>query len=292
MPSPLDSFRALDPCPGDAVRWACVLEATAPKAGNVYPGRAFEDLRYIDFIAAAEITAEALSGCAGRLSERMLRAVEQSSRRSETNVNLGIVLLLGPLVDADRLLERDGATDRGGQDWSAAVQQVLAGFDGVDGQNLFRAIDAAAAGGLGQVDALDVRRTSGPVDIIKAMRLAESRDRIALQYAGGFADLIETVAPLLAESIARRGDLLLGIALAHLRLLSLHPDTLIARKHGEPMAIEVQKRAGSVDVDDPHSVARFDDWLRNSSQRLNPGTTADLIAAALYILLRTPSREK
>ena len=30
----------------------------------------------------------------------------------------------------------------------------------------------------------------------------------------------------------------------------------------------------------------FDDWLRDPCRRLNPGTTADLITAALYAALR------
>ena len=32
--------------------------------------------------------------------------------------------------------------------------------------------------------------------------------------------------------------------------------------------------------------AAFDDWLRDPSRRFNPGTTADLVTAALYAALR------
>src|SRR6516225_6597090 len=36
-----------------AAQLACLLEASAPKPGNVSPGRHFEDLRYEDFLASA-----------------------------------------------------------------------------------------------------------------------------------------------------------------------------------------------------------------------------------------------
>ena len=36
-----------------AAQLACILEASAPKPGNVSPGRPFEDLRYEDFVASA-----------------------------------------------------------------------------------------------------------------------------------------------------------------------------------------------------------------------------------------------
>ena len=33
-------------------------------------------------------------------------------------------------------------------------------------------------------------------------------------------------------------------------------------------------------------IADFDFWLRSDGHRLNPGTSADIIAAALFVLLR------
>ena len=58
------------------------------------------------------------------------------------------------------------------------------------------------------------------------------------------------------------------------------------------IAVDVQRRAQTIDLDDPASIASFDDSLRADAHPLNPGTTADLIAAALYVLLRTPSLER
>jgi triphosphoribosyl-dephospho-CoA synthase len=288
MVDPLALIRNSIDSPSDAVRWACLLEATAPKPGNVYPGRSFRDLQYRDFVAAAEIVASAFSRTGHPISQRMRSAVELSVAQLRTNANLGIVLLLGPLVAADETMTSDTTGQRNDQRWTAAIAEVLSGFNGADGRNIFQAINNASAGGLGDVDAMDVRESHPRVDIVEAMTLAADRDLIARQYATGFMDLIERILPLVGESIRRRGDLLGGIVDAHLRMLANEPDSLIARKNGFEVASSVQKRAQNVDLDDPASISVFDESLRSGTSELNPGTTADLIAAALYMLLRTP----
>ena len=285
---PLNLLRNVIDSPTDAIRWACLLEATAPKPGNVYPGCSFEDLEYHDFVVAAEIASKAFSQTRQPISKRMLSAVDSAVAQSRTNVNLGIVLLLGPLVSADETMASDSTRARDPVNWAESVAEVLDRFDGVDGQNIFKAINHASAGGLGDVDSMDVRDTHPQVDIVKAMTLAADRDLIARQYATGFKDLIQRVVPLVDESIRLRGDLLAGMVDAHLRLLATEPDSLIARKNGLPVALRVQQNARKVDLDHPVSIAKFDESLRTRGHELNPGATADLLAAALYVLLRTP----
>ena len=57
---------------------ACVLEASAPKPGNVSPGRPFADMRYEDFLVSAEAIARPLEGAGRRpLGETILQAVER-----------------------------------------------------------------------------------------------------------------------------------------------------------------------------------------------------------------------
>lgn len=284
--------------PEDAVRWCCILEATAPKAGNVFPSRSFRDLTYQDFVEAAEITAECFSH-AGRISECMLQAVLKTTTLRRTNVNLGIVLLLGPLVAADRnLLTQEidvrspqprSPQHRSPQIWRAAINDQLSRLDRIDGQNIFRAIASASAGGLGHVDEMDVHAEHTDIDVLAAMRLAAERDQIAKQYACGFSELIDEVLPLLRNSILECGDVLTGICRAHVRLLASRPDSLISRKNGVEAAARVQSLAAVVDLEDPKSLQCFDDALRSPDHKLNPGTTADLIAAGLYLLLRTPA---
>ena len=280
MADPLASIRGQKTGVADAVRWACILEATAPKVGNVHPTQSFDDLTFTDFVTAANITAAALGASERPVARRMLDAVTETRRVTGTNVNLGIVLLLGPLVAAE-FVEKE------------SIAHALDSFTGEDGRLIYDAIRIAGAGGLGRVESRDVTETSSdPVDIVAAMKSAANRDRIALQYAGGFADLLENVVPVVLSAIHDRGDILGGIADAHLTLLSQTPDSLIARKCGQEVAEDVQSRARQVDRSDKDSIAALNGFLRSRGGLLNPGTTADLIAAALYVLLQTTSNRE
>ena len=80
---------------------------------------------------------------------------------------------------------------------------------------------------------------------------------------------------------------------AHVVLLSRHGDSLIARKCGEEISRKVATRAAAALNAGPmgseeywYAVADLDFYLRSDGHRRNPGTTADLIAAALFALLR------
>jgi triphosphoribosyl-dephospho-CoA synthase len=64
-----------------------------------------------------------------------------------------------------------------------------------------------------------------------------------------------------------------------------HPDTLIARKRGPAEAAEAAARARRV-LEGRAALAELDGWLRAEGNGRNPGATADLIAAGLFVLLR------
>ena len=300
-PDPLQPFRHRCTSPSAAIRWACILEATAPKAGNVFPGQSFADLNYSDFIAAAELTSQCFIHKAKRISERMLDSIIQVRDQQGTNVNLGIVLLLGPLVAADEaihnaLIPTKASTPKRSQitslsDWINPVSKTLDQFDQVDGSCIYRAIALASAGGLGTSNELDVNETHRSIDICEAMIVAKDRDQIAKQYSIGFRELILELTPILSDSISATGDVLRGVCQAQIQFLAKTPDTLIARKNGLRVAREVQNRAKSVDPWDATQVDSLDQYLRSNGHQLNPGTTADLLAAALYLLLRTTPSE-
>jgi len=267
-------------CVADAVRWACVLEATAPKAGNVFPGKSFSDLSYQDFIIAAEIAAKCFSNPEGRFSEKVLQAVEQTRRMTGTNVNLGIALLLGPLCHVAHQQHSSSI------DWHKQMAVLLRSQDAEDAKHLFAAIRLAEPAGLGNVESMDVHsEPANALDLIAAMKAAQDRDAIARQYATDFSHLLDGVVPVLKNAIESAGDLLSGITAAQIELLKREPDTLIARKLGIDVARQVQSRARQVAKLTEETWQAFDRFLRSDANRLNPGTTADLIAAALFVLL-------
>jgi triphosphoribosyl-dephospho-CoA synthase len=72
--------------------------------------------------------------------------------------------------------------------------------------------------------------------------------------------------------------------------LAREPDSLIVRRHGIDVATTVSRRAAMVLAtpapDREAAIASFDHDLR-VPRRVNPGTTADLIAASIYTALRS-----
>ena len=84
-----------------------------------------------------------------------------------------------------------------------------------------------------------------------------------------------------------------AIVNAFLRLLADFPDSLICRKCGQAVARHVSTHAAAVlaqgepgEAAYENALQEFDFSLRVDGHRRNPGTSADVIAAALFVLLR------
>lgn len=272
------------PCPPGGRGWcaaiAGVLEATAAKPGNVHPGAAFADLSHADLVAAAVAIAPALDQAAAtRVGRTILAAVSAARAAAATNANLGIVLLVAPLA----------AVPDGTPLEAAAVDRVLARLDADDAADVYAAIALARPGGMGRVGRDDVAGPP-PADLLAAMRAAADRDQIARLWADGFGPLFVGPVADLHAAVAAGTPVLDAIIDCHLRQLAREPDSLIARKHGAAAAAAVSAEAAAIlragAAERPAAIAAFDAALR-APRRLNPGTTADIVAAALYILLRT-----
>jgi len=259
---------------------AGILEATAEKQGNVHPRASFPDLAYDDLVAAAVAIAPVIDRAAMQpLGRTILDAVEASRAAADTNANLGIILLTAPLAavpDGERLD-------------AAAVGRVLARIDGADAALVWRAIDRARPGGMGSVSEHDLAGPP-PDDLRQAMRAAAARDQIARLWTEGYERLFTGPVADLEAAVAAGLPLLAAIVDCHLRQLAREPDSLIARKHGQAAAEAVAARAATIlnlpATDQTDALIGFDAFLRGP-RRLNPGTTADLLAAALYILVRS-----
>ena len=109
---------------------------------------------------------------------------------------------------------------------------------------------------------------------------------MASEYATGFAIVFDTGLALLAEALDAGQPTLEAIVAVHVGLLAAHPDTLIARKAGTEAARAVTAAAREVRAG-TRTLEAFDASLRGADNRLNPGTTADLVAATLLAALLT-----
>jgi triphosphoribosyl-dephospho-CoA synthase len=124
------------------------------------------------------------------------------------------------------------------------------------------------------------------------MALAAERDAIAREYVTDFALVFELGVPTLRE--ARRAGLGWTDATVetYLSLLAAVPDSHVARKLGPAEAERVSRRAAEVraagGVRSPGgraALAALDAELRDPRNARNPGTTADLTAAALCVVI-------
>jgi triphosphoribosyl-dephospho-CoA synthase len=264
---------------GLCAQLACVLEVTARKAGNVHRAADFADLTYLDFLVSAAAVAPILATATERrVGETVLQCVQATRRVVRNNTNLGMVLLLTPLAAV-------------GADVRPGLRRLLASLDLEDSRRVFEAIRLAAPGGLGDAPRQDVR-AEPTLPLREVMALAAGRDLIARQYANDFADVFDDGVPELSRALQETGSLESAIVRTHLHLMARHPDTLILRKRGVGDAEESARRAGQVvEAGWPHrpegceAFAALDDWLRAVGHQRNPGATADLVTACLFVLL-------
>ena len=271
---------------GAAAQLACLLEVSAPKPGNVSPGRHFADARYEDFLASASAIGGPLSGAGTRGVGATIRlAIDATAAFTRSNTNLGIVLLLSPLARAAALCGESS-------DIRNSLRSVLAVTTVDDARDVYAAIRLAAPGGLGKAESQDVGGEP-TVTLLEAMRLAADRDTIAREYVTTFEITFERGAPALTR--ARCDGLSWDDAVVEtfLTLLAAGPDTHIARRGGGVLAASVSQRAADVmaaggvrSSQGRQDVEAFDRWLRDHVNNLaNPGTTADLTAAAIFVVL-------
>lgn len=285
-----------------AAQLACLLEASAPKPGNVSPGRHFADARYEDFLASAAAIGAPLAGAGTRpLGATVRLAIESTARWTRSNTNLGIVLLLAPLARAalgggvgnllqnqpSRSQEMQKVPDTPLRD---ALRRVLEATSVDDAREVYAAIRRAAPGGLGRAAEQDVR-DDPTVTLLDVMRLAADRDGIAREYATAFEVTFERGAPALDR--ARRDGLCWNDAVVEtfLTLLAACPDTHVARRD-PAVAAQVSQRArttlaagGVRSAAGRQAIDEMDFALRDARHPCNPGTTADLTAAALFVAL-------
>ncbi len=259
-----------------AATLVCLWEATAPKPGNIYRGADFEDASYADFLTSAAVIGPTIATAAEHgVGHAVLESIRAIHTAVCSNTYLGTVLLLAPLAAVPASLPlREG------------LAEVLASLTVKDTRLVYEAIRLAQPGGLGAAQDADVHDAPPNISLAAAMQLAAERDLVARQYTNNFiqvfwvADRIEQAEGPLSQRIVR----------AFLELLAQLPDSLIARKCGLAVSQDVSRRAARVltfSGDVYHdALADFDFWLRADGHRRNPGTSADLIAAALFVLLR------
>ncbi|WP_440006009.1 triphosphoribosyl-dephospho-CoA synthase [Halomicrococcus sp. SG-WS-1] len=269
--------------PAENAQLALLLEVSGtPKPGNVDRERDLPDLRFEHFLAGAVGAGAGLRAAesGAPVGEAFERAVAGMSRQEGDNTQFGALLLVVPLVSA--------ASERGAvtPDAATAVVEATTVDDTANFYRAFEHVDVFVDDPPEDAADLDVRRGADAVPAVEergttlaeVMALSAPEDGVAREWTTGFARTFDG-----AERLAELdGPLSDRTARLFLELLADEPDTLVAKQAGEEAAERVSERAAAALVGETDPGELADELV---AEGLNPGTTADVVAAALFVAL-------
>ena len=291
---------------------AILLEASANKPGNVNRTAGFERTRYEHFLASAVAIVSSFECAALRgvlVSQGEIHVSDvglgQIVKNSMVDVNawqrggntlLGTAILFLPIATAagmtpakDNVFKISKIREN--------VKLVVESTTPEDAINVYEAVKNANPGGLGKVSEFDIndpdsinKIRKGKISLHQIFKIASKYDTICSEWVNNYPITFDVAYPFLMEQTRQTDDLNAAIVHTFLKVLAECPDTLIARKTSLEKALEVSFRAkeilksGGLETSNgKKNLREFDQELGKAGNLLNPGTTADIIAATLAL---------
>lgn len=276
---------------------ASVLEVSGyPKPGNVHRTRNFDDMVFEDFIISGVVIGETIREAttqaksindnyeSAELGRFILEAVKETDKWIANNTNLGIMMMCVPIACS-------AAISNSFDEIQSNVGILMDNTTVDDAVNLYDAINIADAGGMGDQEEFDVMSEKAKDELrannqtmFDVLKISAGWDRLANELTSSMPVCFDIGFPtfneLKSESINK------ATVLTFLTILSQIPDTLISRKYGDEVAQSVSDKVKELltfkdDDDFLDKLNEFDDYLYEN--KFNPGTTADLTAASIFI---------
>lgn len=292
---------------------AILYEVSADKPGNVNLVVGFEGTNHAHFLASAvaatphfELAAEhgiAVSHGEIGISDvglgQIIRdcVVDINDWQSGGNTLLGTIILFSPIAVAAGItaIKEDYIFDTA--ELRENLKFVVESTTPEDAVDVYEAIKIANPSGLGKAPELDVNDPNSinmirkeKISLYDTFIIASKYDTVCSEWVKNYPITFEVAYPYLKKQIRETEDLNIAIIHTFLKVLSEYPDTFIARKTGikkarevSSLANEVLKLGGLETSSGRKRLREFDHELRESSNLLNPGTTADIVAAALAL---------
>ncbi|HML04696.1 MAG TPA: triphosphoribosyl-dephospho-CoA synthase [Methanobacterium sp.] len=287
---------------GKIAQIASVLEVSGhPKPGNVHRTQDFDDMIFEDFLISGIVIGDFMKKAAERgkkykddyslhkirLGEIIKEAVFETDKWIGNNTNLGIIILLAPL---------SAAAGMSGDVYELRknVERIMKATTSKDAINLYDAINAAAAGGMGEQEELDVSDAEArgkiikeDISMFKVFEMSAKWDLLSEELTTGMTVTFETGFPTFKKIKADYG-INKATVQTFLTILAQNPDTLISRKYGMDTARIISADADSIlqnggilNSQGELLIRQFDKQLLKN--KFNPGTTADITAAAIMV---------
>ncbi|WP_406661054.1 triphosphoribosyl-dephospho-CoA synthase [Methanolobus sp. ZRKC3] len=286
----------------------CLEVSSSPKPGNIDRYDDYEDTRYEHFLASAISmypVMEEASGCNDGVGRLIKNAVTESvSWQKGGNTHFGAIILLVPLaMAAGRILSKKEEFSI--PELTELAHTIVRNTNSADAADFYSCFETAGVKvnpvdefDLQNVDSIDELQQKN-VSLYNLMEIASSYDLIANEWVYGFKRCTEC-ADLIVKGMS--GDLLDGklnsdindiVVYSFLKLLSENEDTFITTKFDTETANYVSERAQII-VEELYNnnvtfntvlplIRKFNTELLE--RRINPGSTADIIIAGLFIAL-------
>ncbi len=268
---------------------AMILEVSGtPKPGNIDRDHDYAGTKYEDFLASAVGVYPVMERACGEGGIGSLifdASAESVLWQGGGNTHFGAYILLFPLIKAavrgplEKLRENaiDIAKETTVEDaidfyraFSMVDVRMKRAEDLTDGE---RELDVGSGG------ATDELRRRG-MTMFDVMSMSAKNDMVAREWVDGFRRSFDAADKIITRR--KTGTMNDATVLSYLELLAAEPDTFIAKKYDMEKALYVQGLA--IDVIERRMT------LKELSQRLyiekiNPGSTADIVIAGLFIAL-------
>ena len=260
--------------------------SSSPKPGNVDRCHDFSDIGFHHFLASAvssyPVFRKAAQGL-GRPGSLILEGVQAwKDWNVSSNTHFGSLVLMIPIALAA------GTASRQGGDLESDLPEILEKTTVQDAVDFYRAFELAGA----RVTEVELFSLMDPGSenalcqsekpLLELMRLSMGHDIVAREWATNYRRSF-----LLAERLAEQTEkfgLNDGVVRTFLEALAEVPDSLISAKFGPEKARQVSRQAAQALADSTLEKARQMD-CDLLEKDINPGSTADLIAASLFISL-------
>jgi len=289
---------------------AAALEVSGwPKPGNVHRTADFTDTRFEHYLAGAVAIGPAIARAASQgvklqqgkiqtsdvgIGKWIYQAIRDVKQWNEPNTNLGMLILMIPLATAaGTLIDKREIEIEVLRKQFNHIARATTPQDALD---LYKAISIVSPGGMGKVDnAPDVTDENTwnelkerEITLFKTMEISQEWDMISKEFVTALEISLGKGYPFFRQTYESTKDVNTTTVHTFLFLLSNKPDSLIQRKLGGEEAIQVSYKAkeilemgGLLTQKGTDALNHFDRSLRDSANRYNPGTTADLIAIIL-----------
>ena len=296
-----------------ALQLGLLLEVSSKKPGNVNLSSGFVGTKFEHFLASAVASIPSFENAAfrgisvlegnlevknlgiGKIIQNCLEEINAWQKGG--NTLLGAIILFVPIAAAAGMTKLKDVFDL--LKLRANLKKVIQSTTPKDAVHLYEAFDAIKPSGLNKAPDFDLNSPESKNRLLKeniplynVFKIAVDYDDVCSEWINNYSISIDLAYPYLLKQIKTR-DLNTAIIHTYLKVLSKHPDTLITRKVGLKLSREISSDAnyllelGGLDTKEgQQELIVFDNKLRKNGNNLNPGTTADLIAATLgfYVL--------